>query len=77
MRPGAWTGSIVTTDGDIVRKSVTKERWKAVQSKIQWLAAHVDLREEYLEFESNKVLDETLSSPGKIEFDTTERFVGF
>ena len=34
MRPGAWTGSIVTTDGDVVRKSFTKERWKAVQSKV-------------------------------------------
>ena len=26
MCPGAWTGSKVTTDGDVVRKSVTKER---------------------------------------------------
>ena len=37
----------------------------------------MDLRDKYSEPESTKFSDETLVSPGKIEFDTTERFVGF
>ena len=77
MRRGAWTGSIGTTDDDVVHKSVTKERWKLVQSKVQWLAEHVDLKDENLTHKPDCRLDKTQAPPGKIKFGITERFVHF
>ena len=77
MRPGAWTSLIITTDGDVIRKLVTKERWKLVQSKVRWLPEQVDLRDGYLNHKPVGSLDETQVPPGKIKFDTTDRFVRF
>ena len=77
MRPGAWTGLIVATDSDVVRKSVTKERWKMVQSKVRWLAEHVNLKDEFLKDNSIGSTDDIEAPPGKIKLKTMERFVGF
>ena len=38
QRPGAWTGSVVRSDGGSVRNSVTKDRSTKVQLKVSWLA---------------------------------------
>jgi hypothetical protein len=34
-RPGAWAGAMVMTDGKVVCKGVTKQRWAKLQAKIR------------------------------------------
>ena len=36
--PGAWAGVTVSSDGTVIRKGVTKERWEKLKSKIRWIA---------------------------------------
>ena len=77
QHPGAWTGSVVTFDGDSVRNSVTKDHWTKVQRKVRWLAQHVGL------WAPHSLLEADVPAPGdekpssnSIQFKTTERFVG-
>ena len=56
QRPGAWTGSVVTSNGKSMCKSVKKERWTKVQSKVRWLAQHVGLWDAHSSPEAERFL---------------------
>ncbi|OEU18475.1 hypothetical protein FRACYDRAFT_236751 [Fragilariopsis cylindrus CCMP1102] len=49
QRPGAWAGATIASDGDVVTKGVTQERWNKLQKKIRWIAHQVGLRDEFTE----------------------------
>lgn len=69
MRPGAWKGLVVTTDGETECNFFTKERWKIVQGKMWWLAKHVDLSDEYSLSKLRKITeDKGQAPPEKIHF---------
>mmetsp|Transcript_11543 Transcript_11543/g.17733 ORF Transcript_11543/g.17733 Transcript_11543/m.17733 type:complete len:80 (+) Transcript_11543:2996-3235(+) len=38
QEPGAWAGSVVSTQGGQVCKSVTQERWDKLKTRVRWLA---------------------------------------
>ena len=70
-------GLIVKTDGNIVRKLVTNEHWKMVQTKVQWLAEHINFKDEYSKDKVIGSTDKIQAPSGNINFKTTERFVEF
>lgn len=77
QRPGSWTGSLVTSDGKPVCKSVTKEQWTKIQSKVCWLAQHVGLWDAYSSHEADvPAPTDRKPFPNSIFFKTTERFLG-
>ena len=39
--PGAWAGATVSSDGTVVRKGVTKERWEKLKMKVRWIASEI------------------------------------
>jgi hypothetical protein len=41
--PGAWAGSVVATEGGIVTKFVTAERWCKTQRSIRWIASKLGI----------------------------------
>ena len=47
QRPRAWTRSVVITDGDVVTKSVMKERWEKTKDKIRWLGLQAGVKDEF------------------------------
>lgn len=82
MRPsqqlGAWAGAVVLTVGDIVTKSVTKERWIKNRNKIWWLGFQADLSDKYMPTNFDLVdLPKSTLPDGFINFERTERLVGF
>ena len=79
--PGAWAGATVSSDGMVVRKGVTKERWEKVKSKIRWIAGEIGLRDEFTPVsfgDMAKASNEDGGTPeGKLHFKTTKLCVGF
>jgi hypothetical protein len=66
------------SDGDVVTKGVTQERWEKLQYKIRWIANQIGLRDKYTQDEFGRVSQgEDITPEGKIHFKTTEQFVGF
>jgi len=45
--PGAWAGATVSSDGTVVRKGVTKERWEKLKLKVRWIASEIGLSDEF------------------------------
>jgi hypothetical protein len=41
MTPGAWAGTIIRTDGIIVERMVSQERWDKTRDKIRWIRDHL------------------------------------
>ena len=77
-RPGAWVGSVVSTDGPVVMKGVTKEQWKKVQDKVRWLGKHAGLSDKYSSTNCKSLGESKGPRPGgKIHSKTTERYVEF
>ena len=78
QQPEAWAGSVIATDGDIVTKSVTQERWEKTQNKIRWLGKQVNLWDQYTldTYESVDLSCESETGE-QIHFKTTKSFVGF
>ena len=75
--PGGWTGSVVTFDGGSVCKSVKKDLWTKVQSKVRWLAQHVGLWAPHSSPEADiPAPEDEKPSPSSIHFKTTESFYG-
>ena len=78
QRPGAWAGSIISSDTAQVTKSVTQERWDKIRRKIRWLGREAGLSDEFTVVDPEKVeLDRSTARDGMIHFKTTERLVGF
>ena len=78
QRPGAWAGATIASDGDVVTKGVTQERWNKLQKKIRWIAHQVGLRDEFTEEDVGAGSQGAEETPeGKIRFKTTEQYVGF
>jgi len=78
QRPGAWAGATIASDGDVVTKGVTQERWDKLQYKIRWIASQIGLLDEYTPSTFGNVSQgEDLTPEGQIHFKTTEQFVGF
>ena len=79
--PGAWAGATVSSEGDVVKKGVTKERWEKVKLRVRWIADQMELSdrfspEEYGELNDRR--DESGDCPsGYLHYKTTESFVGF
>ena len=78
QRPGAWAGSIISSDTGQVTKSVTQERWEKIRRKIRWLGHEAGLSDAFTSTDPEKVdLDTSAKRDGTIHFKTTERLVGF
>ena len=81
QRPGAWAGATVSSDGSVVCKGVTKERWEKVQLRIRWLAKQIGLVDDITPNDfgewSERADKAGVAAPGKIHFKTTESCVGF
>ena len=79
--PGAWAGATVSSDGMVVRKGVTKERWDKVKSKVRWIASEIRLKDEFTTKtfgNLTKASNEDRGAPeGKLHFKTTKSCVGF
>jgi hypothetical protein len=45
--PGAWAGATIASDGEVVTKGVTQERWEKLQYKIRWIANQMGLQIKY------------------------------
>ena len=79
--PGAWAGATVSSNGDVVRKGVTKERWEKVKLKVRWIADQIGLSDslspsDYGDLNDRR--DESGQCPqGCIHYKTMESFVGF
>ena len=68
----------MSSDGDIVTKSVTQERWNKTRDKIRWIAKQGGIIELFTPTEFEGVSTEVTSDEfGKIHFQTLESFVGF
>ena len=78
QRPGAWAGSVISSDTAQVTKSVTQERWEKIRRKIRWLGREAGLSDKFSLVDPEKVeVDTTAARDGTIHFKTTERLVGF
>jgi hypothetical protein len=77
-RPGAWAGATVMTDGKVVCKGVTKERWTKLQAKIRWIGKQLDLSNTFSR-ESDQEMGENTIASGclGLHFKSLERNVGF
>ena len=79
--PGAWAGATVSSDGDVVKKGVTKERWEKTKLKVRWIASQVGLSDSFSPAkygDLNDRMDESGACPqGCIHYKTMESFVGF
>lgn len=76
--PGAWAGATVESDGPVVTKGVTQERWDKVRLWIQWLARHVGLKVDVPDSELDKIVQFKSDPPkGHMHFKTAESIVGF
>ena len=71
----------MSSDGTVVRKRVTKERWEKVQSKIRWIPNAIGLTDEFTPVTFGELLkpsNKKIGTPeGKLHFKTTESCVGF
>jgi len=78
QKPGSWVGSVVTTQGGRVTKSVTQERWEKTRNKIRWLAKQAGLEDSFTPNEFPEI-DARYKSKreGFIHYKTTEKLVGF
>ena len=75
--PGAWAGATVSSDGSVVQKEVTKERWEKVKSKIRWIGLTDEFTPETFG-ELSKASEEDGGSPeGKLHLKTMELCVAF
>ena len=79
--PGAWAGATVSSDGEVVKKGVTKERWEKVKLKVRWIADQIGLSDSFSPVDYgdlNDRRDESGECPqGCIHYKTMESFVGF
>ena len=79
--PGAWAGATVSSNGDVVKKGVTKERWEKVKLKVRWIADQMGLSDSFSPDDygaMNDRRDESGTCPsGSIHYKTTESYVGF
>ena len=76
QRPGAWAGSVVSTDNGVVMKSVSQERWEKLRTKIRWINERLDSRLKNTSEDSTGVITEVCPE-GMIQFKELERVVGF
>ena len=66
------------TDGDVVTKNMTKEKWVKTRDKVQWLGLHTGLQDKFMqdhlpEYDNDLVsIDKNL-----IHFKTTKKMIGF
>ena len=78
QNPGAWAGKFVSSNGDIIAKSVMQERWDKTKEKLRWIAKQRGITDEFTPFEFKGIQGNiTSADPEKIHFKTTESFVGF
>ena len=79
--PGAWAGATVSSEGDVVKKGVTKERWEKVKLKVRWIADQIGLSDSFSPGDYgdlNDRRDESGECPhGCIHYKTMESYVGF
>jgi len=71
----------VSSDGTVVQKGVTKERWEQVKSKTRWISNEIGLRDEFTPVMfgdlANASNEDGGTPEGKLHFKTTESCVGF
>ena len=72
---GAWAGSVVITDGDVVTKSIMKERWEKTKDKIRWLGLQAGVRDEFTRGNFPGIEEGVIAN--LIHFKTTEKYIGF
>jgi len=79
--PGAWAGATVSSDGTVVRKGLTKERWEKLKFKVRWIASEIGLSDEFTPLSFGDLakasINEGGTPEGKLHFKTTESCVGF
>ena len=78
--PGAWAGTVVSSDGDVVTKNMTQERWDKTKEKLLWIAKQGGITDGFtpFEFEFEGIQGNVASTdPVKIQFKTSESIVGF
>ena len=78
QNPGTWVGTVVLSNGDVVTKSVTQERWDKTKEKLRWIAKQGGITDNLTPSEFEGIQGNVESTdPERIHFKTTEIFVGF
>ena len=78
QNPGAWAGTVVSSDKYVVTKSVTQERWDKTKEKFRWIAKQGGITDNLTPSEFEGIKGNVKSTdPGKIRFKTTKSFVDF